>query len=319
MDVAPAPDRRRLAAIDLGTNTVRLLVAEALGGGRWQALHQTQTITRLGEGLRSRGELGDAPMARTAAAVAEYCRAAEALGAREIVIVATSAVREAPNRGAFLDRVRRAARRDVRVVSGEEEARLALLGTLHGFHAPSRSLLLLDIGGGSTEFIFVRARRLAAVVSLPLGVVPLAERHLTAGPADWTRYGLMVGEIRQCLSDGLRDFARRGRPEQLVGTAGTVTTLAALDQDLPFYDPERVQGHVLHRDRIERLLARLGALPVSTRAEVPCLPPGRADVIIPGIAICLAAMEHFGFTSLVVSEFGLREGILIHELSRPAP
>jgi exopolyphosphatase/guanosine-5'-triphosphate,3'-diphosphate pyrophosphatase len=318
LDVAPAPDRR-LAAIDLGTNTVRLLVAEALGRGRWRALHHTQTITRLGEGLQSRGELGDAAMARTVAAVAEYCRTAEALGARDIVIVATSAVREAPNRGTFLDRVRRAAGRDVRVVSGEEEARLALLGTLHGLDTLSGSLLLFDIGGGSTEFILARERRLTAVVSLGLGVVPLAERYLTAGPVDWTRYGLMVREIRRGLSDGLRDFARQGRPEHLVGTAGTVATLAALDQELPFYDPERVQGHVLHRDRIERLLARLGALPVSARAELPCLPPGRADVIIPGIAICLAAMGHFGFASLVVSEFGLREGILVDELSRPAP
>lgn len=258
-------------------------------------------------------------MARTIATVAEFCRSAEALGAREILIVATSAVREATNRQAFLDRVREATGRTVNVVPGEEEARLALLGALDGLPGLRGSFVLFDIGGGSTEFILARDRRLAAAVSLPLGVVPLAERYMTAGPVDAARYEAMEGEIRSRLGAGLSDFAQGVRPDHLVGTAGTVTTLAALDLELPAYDPERVQGHVLSRHRIEQLLARLGALPVAARAALPCLEPGRADLIVPGTAICLAVMGRFGAAALRVSEFGLREGILLEHLSRSAP
>ncbi|MBI4590166.1 MAG: Ppx/GppA family phosphatase [Candidatus Rokubacteria bacterium] len=310
---------RRLAAIDLGTNTVRLLVVEVLGAAEWRPLSQAQTITRLGEGLSASGQLGEAAMRRTIATVADFCAQAEALGAHDVLIVATSAVRDAPNRQAFVDRVHRTVGHRVRVVAGEEEARLALLGTLHGLSALTGSFVLFDIGGGSTEFSLARERRLAGAVSLALGVVPLAERYLTAGPVDWARYAEMEGEIRSRLSTGLADFGRHPRPDHLVGTAGTVTTLAALDQELAAYDPERVQGYVLERHRIDRLLARLGALPMAARAELPCLPPGRADLIIPGTAICLAVMDHFGFASVIVSDFGLREGILIEHLSRVSP
>lgn len=257
-------------------------------------------------------------MARTLATVSEFCQAAKALAAEEILIVATSAVREARNRQKFLDRVQQATGLRVRVVPGEEEARLALLGTLHGLGALSGSLLLFDIGGGSTEFILARDRQLTAAVSLTLGVVPLAERYETRKPVDRARLADMEREIRSRLSAGLADFGD-ARADHLVGTAGTVTTLAALDLELPTYDPERIQRYVLHRRRVESLLARLGALPASARAELPCLPPGRADVIVPGAAICLAAMDHFGFQSVIVSEFGLREGILIQHLSRQEP
>lgn len=258
-------------------------------------------------------------MARTIETVADFCRTAEALGAREVLIVATSAVRDARNRQEFLDHVERSVGRRVKVVPGEEEARLALLGTLHGLPGLSGSLLLFDIGGGSTEFILARERRLAAAVSLRLGVVALAESYRTADPVSPAHYALMEREVRARLATGLAALAPDTRPDHLVGTAGTVTTLAALDQELPTYDPERVHGYVLGRDRIERLRERLTALPASVRAELPCLPAGRADVIIPGIAICLAAMERFGFPSVRVSEFGLREGILIEHVAAIAP
>lgn len=292
---------------------------EVPGVGPWYAIAQSQAITRLGEGLSRSHRLAEGPMARTLATVMDFCGTAETLGAGEILIVATSAVRDALNRDVFLERVRRAVGHAVRVVPGEAEAGLALLGALHGLPRLSGSFLLFDIGGGSTEFIAARGRRLAAAVSLPLGVVPLTERYMTPGPVDRLRYAEMEGEIRSRLATGLAGLSRQLRPDHLVGTAGTVTTLAALDQELPAYDPERVQGYVLERPRIERLLARLGALSVSARAELPCLPPGRADLIIAGTAICLAAMDHFGIRSVTVSEFGLREGILVEHLSRPSP
>lgn len=276
-------------------------------------------MTRLGEGLATTGRLGEPAMTRTIAVVADFCRRAEAQGAREIVIVATSAVREAPNREEFLDRVERAVGHSVEVVPGEEEARLALLGVLDGLPDLSGPFVVFDVGGGSTEFVWARARRVAAAVSLPLGVVPLAERYATAGPVDWSRYAEMEEAIRSHLGAGLRGFAAASRPVHLVGTAGTVTTLAALDQELRVYDPERVQGYVLERTRIERLLKRLGELSVAARATLPCLEPGRADLIIPGTAICLAAMEHFEASAITVSDAGLREGILIRYLSAAPP
>ena len=258
-------------------------------------------------------------MTRTIAAVADFCRSAAARGSRELLIVGTSAVREALNRQEFVDRVARAVGHAVKVVTGEEEARLSLLGVLEGLQGLADTFVLFDIGGGSTEFILARERRVAAVASLPLGVVRLAECYMTDGPVDRSRYADMEQEIRSEVTTGLAAFAAGSRPDHLVGTAGTVTTLAALDQELPAYDPSRVQGHVLERPRIEHLLKRLGALPAAARATLPCLEPGRADLIIPGIAVCLAVMDRFGAAAVSVSDSGLREGILIQHLSRPAP
>ena len=306
----------RLATIDLGTNTVRLLVVETSGARRWRVLAQEQIITRLGEGAAATGRLGELPMARTVEAITAFCRQAESLEAGEIVIVATSAVREAANRQLFLGRVRRATGRDVRVVAGEEEARLSFLGVLSGIEEIAGDVLLIDIGGGSTEFTLARDRQVITALSIPLWVVPLAEQYMTHGPVDWARYALMNREVRTRLSREVLPSFRSTRPGRMVGVAGTITTLAALDQALPVYDPEKVQGYLLRRHRIERLLTQLGALSLAARANLPGLETGRADLIIPGIAVCLAAMDSFGFDSLLASEFALREGILIDYLAR---
>ncbi len=309
----------RLATIDLGSNTVRLLVVETHGAGRWRTLDHAQTVTRLGERLAAAGGLAEAAMKRTTDAVATFCARAESLGAEEVLIVATSAVREAANRNVLLDLVRRVTGREIRVVSGEDEARLTLLGVLHGLGVPSGSSLLVDIGGGSTEFVLSRGGAVVTAVSLPLGVVPLTERYMTADPVDWTRYAEMARAVRdQLVREALPSFSGP-RPDRMLGTAGTVTTLAALDQGLPAYDSGKVHGYVITRDRIERLLATLGAMPVAARASLPCLEPGRADLILAGVSICLAAMAAFRFRSMTVSDFGLREGILIERLAALTP
>ncbi len=305
---------RRLATVDLGTNTVRLLVVEA-EGGEWRPLQQSQRVTRLGEGQAAAGRLLEAPMRRTVDTVSEFIAAARGLGVSDIRVVATSAVREAPNRGEFLARLRAATGLDVDVVSGEEEARLTLQGVAAGLPGLGGSFVLFDIGGGSTEFVLGARGRLEAAVSLRLGVVRLAERFVDEGPVDWERFAVMRSEIEGRLAREIpARIAEAGAPA-LVGTAGTVTTLAALDLGLAAYDADRVHGHTLTRDTVERLLRRLGALAVGERARLPCLEPGRADVIIPGIAICLAVMARLGYDSLVVSDRGLREGILCEILS----
>jgi exopolyphosphatase/guanosine-5'-triphosphate,3'-diphosphate pyrophosphatase len=300
---------QRLATVDLGTNTVRLLVVEADDRG-WRPLHQTQRVTRLGEGQTGAGRLLPEPMRRTAAAVAEFARAARGLGATRVRIVATSAVREAGNRGGFVARLEAESGEPVEVVSGEDEARLTLQGVTSGLPGLGDAFVLFDIGGGSTEFVLARGGVAAAAVSLRLGVVPLVEAWGEPGPVRWDRFACMREGVERRLAAEVPETIVAAGTDELVGTAGTVTTLAALDLGLSTYDAARVHGHRLGRVAVERELARLGALSVADRGRLPCLEPGRADVIIPGIAICLATMARFRREHLVVSDRGLREGIL---------
>ncbi len=313
----------RLGAIDVGSNTVRLLVADVMGDGTWRIVAEDQTITRLGENLARTGVLGDAPMARTIAAVSDYVERGTRLGVSTIRIVATSAVREASNGRAFAAAVEQATQRRVDVVSGEVEARLTLLGVRRGLGRLSGPLLTFDIGGGSTEYVLSEGDRIQSMISLRLGVVPLAERFPFPGAADPALYRELHDEVRRRLGAELPEAIRAARPAHLVGTAGTVTALAALDLGLVRYDPDRVQGHVLARSTLERLLSRLCGLTLGERAKLPCLEPGRADLIIPGTAIVMATLDQIGIDELTVSEHGLREGVLVdaieaHDGSRPS-
>jgi exopolyphosphatase/guanosine-5'-triphosphate,3'-diphosphate pyrophosphatase len=305
----------RLATIDLGSNTVRLLVADVEPGARgWRVVDADQRVTRLGEGLAASGRLGEAAAARTAAAVGEYVARARRAAARRVAIVATSAVREAANGREFATALERATGEQVTIVSGAEEAALTLAGVLGGLddgRAPQTATLVFDIGGGSTEYILARDREPVTTISLRLGVVDLAERYPFPRPIDWARYRAMQAEIAARLATELPGEIRLAHPGRLVGTAGTATTLAALDLGLQQYDPGRVQGHVLARGAIERLLTRLGALTVAERGALPCLEPGRADLIVPGMAVVLATMDLLSAGHVIVSDWGLREGILI--------
>ncbi len=300
----------RVSTIDVGSNTVRLLVADVEGPGAWRVVEQHQKVTRLGEGLAASGALGEAPMARTLAVVSDYAGRGMRLGSARVRIVATSAVREAANGRAFVAAVERATGRRVDVVSGEDEARLMLRGVRHGLGRLAGAVIVFDVGGGSTEYILAEDDAVRATASLRLGVVPLAERYPFPGPVDPVRYRTLRDEISGRLERELPEAIRRARIAHLVGTAGTVTTLAALDLGLAEYDAPRVQGHRLSRAAIEGLLARLGGLSVAERGALPCLEPGRADLIVPGTAIVMATLDCLGVDALVVSDDGLREGIL---------
>ena len=267
---------RRLAAIDLGTNTVRLLVVEA-SGPEWRALHEEQSVTRLGQGQAATGVLQQAAMRRTVDVVAAFVRRAEGMGVRDVRIVATSAVREAGNGTEFLAMVGSSSGREVRVISGKEEASLTLLGVAEGLPDLKGHFLLFDIGGGSTEFVLARAGRPTAAVSLRLGVVELAERFMGAGSVDAARYYVMASEVGTRLAAGLTEPVLRHGTSTLVGSAGTVTTLAALDLGLQAYDARRVHGHRLTRVAVEGLRGRLAALSLAERSALPSHEPGRAD------------------------------------------
>lgn len=253
-------------------------------------------------------------MARTLAAVRAYVERGAGLGARDVHIVATSAVREASNGRAFATAIEAATGRRVEVVSGETEARLTLRGVRSALGELAGSMLTFDIGGGSTEYVLAEGDSIRSMASLRLGVVPLAERFPFPGPVDAPRYRALCDEIRARLDGELPAAIRTARVGHLVGTAGTVTTLAALDLGLVHYDGPRVQGHVLSRAAVDGLAARLGRLTVAERAALPCLEPGRADLIVPGTAIVTVTMDLARVERLKVSDYGLREGLLLEAI-----
>jgi exopolyphosphatase/guanosine-5'-triphosphate,3'-diphosphate pyrophosphatase len=308
----------RLATMDLGSNTVRLLVAEVeYGRPGWEAVLQDQIVTRLAEGLAASGRLAGGAMTRTRAAVSDYVGRARAAGAAGIEIVATSAVREAVNGREFAAALEESTGVAVRVIGGEEEARLTVRGVLHGLEAPGPSVVF-DIGGGSTEYVLAGPRGSIAAVSLRLGVVSLAERYPFPGRVDPARYARLTDEVKTQLARELPSAIKDSRGARLVGTAGTVTTLAALDLGLQRYEAARVQGHRLSRSAVATLRDRLGALTVAERAALPCLEPGRAYLIVAGVAIVTETMACLRTAELVVSDYGLREGLLL-EACAPDP
>jgi exopolyphosphatase/guanosine-5'-triphosphate,3'-diphosphate pyrophosphatase len=308
----------RLAVIDVGTNTVRLLVAESEGPFAHRTLLTAQEITRLGQGLLPLRELQPEPIRRTVSVLRRYRELAEAQGAATLLAVGTSALREARNRAAFLAAARDKAGVEVAVIGGEEEARLALLGVRAGLPAAPARLAMMDIGGGSTELLLADGETILAAVSTGLGVVKLTESCLHAdppSPKELERVRLTAAErFDRAREVELRDLMPRD--PFFVGTAGTVTSLAAMDLALVPYDPDRVTGHRLTRARVAQLLHRLAGLPLADRRRVPGLEPARADVIVAGGVICLAAMDALDFSALTVSDGGLREGLLLDLLRR---
>jgi len=303
------------AAIDVGTNTLRLLVAEAVTPDEFAILHEEQEITRLGEGLLPTRLLQDAPRRRSLTVLRRFADMARSFKAGEVASVATSAVREARNGKEFLDETARETGLALRVIDGREEARLTLLGVRHGLRLGLRRILAIDIGGGSTEFVLARGEVIEGIVSTGLGVVKLTEQYLVSDPPT-------IGELRGLKEVvGVRIDRVQGElpgleGAQLVGTAGTVTTLAAIDLALVTYDRQTVQGHCLRLARVMELLDRLVALPLQERRGIPGLEPGRADIILAGAAILAVSMERLGYHELRVSNDGLREGILLDLLRR---
>jgi len=283
-----------VAAVDLGTNTTRLLVGR-VDDGRVDELHRETRITRLGEGVDTRGRLLPVPIARVRNVLTDYRRTAESLGAERTLLVATSAVRDAENGEAFLGEIEWSYGFATRLLSGDEEAEL----TQRGVGALGAETLLVDIGGGSTELVLG-----GFLTSLPLGSVRFTERH---------------GEDVQASIQAARALLPELEPEDAVGVAATITSLAALDLGLEEYDRSRVHGHVLTRDGARAQLERLAALPLEERRRVPALDPERAPVIVAGGAILLAILEEYGLESIRVSERDLLDGAALAAAELPEP
>ena len=293
----------RVAAIDLGTNTTRLIVADVTDG-TVDAILRKSTITRLGEGVDARGRLLPLPITRVRNCLSDYRRELESLGAERALLVATSAVRDAENGEAFLGEIEWSYGFTTRLLSGEEEAEL----TLRGVGGVDGETIVIDIGGGSTELIAPGAR-----VSTELGSVRLTERFLESDPPSAGELEDLARAIRSVLEEhGLS--AVRG-----IGVAGTVTSLAALDLGLVDYDADRVHGHRLSRGSVESELELLAALPLAERREVPGLEPERAPVIVAGAAILLEVMRHLELAEIEVSERDILDGAALEAAALPEP
>jgi exopolyphosphatase/guanosine-5'-triphosphate,3'-diphosphate pyrophosphatase len=308
------PDR--LAAIDVGTNTVLLLVAERRGAVLAPVLERAE-ITRLGRGVDASGRLDPAAIRETVRVLADFAASARSLGAVRIACVATSAARDASNGAEFFEEARRDAGLVPEVITGEEEARLVWASAWRDFGAGGGPLAVLDVGGGSTELSFGDAPLPSGRTSLQVGAVRLTERHVRSDPPTAAE----TARLREAARDALGAVARLALPPRgrLVGVAGTVTTLSAVAQALPVYDAERVHGATLARDDVEALVARLARLTVAERATLPGMEPKRADVILAGGIIVAEAMALLGFDRLTVSDRGVRWGLLHDRFGAEGP
>jgi exopolyphosphatase / guanosine-5'-triphosphate,3'-diphosphate pyrophosphatase len=284
----------RVAAVDIGTNTTRLLVADVVGD-RVDEVHRETRITRLGESVDARGKLLPVPIARVRNVLAEYRRTLESLGAERTLAVATSAVRDADNGEAFLGEIEWSYGFTTLLAGGDEEAQLTRRGV-----DPAPGTLVIDIGGGSTELILDGFHS-----SLPVGSVRFTER-----------YGEDVGQITEATRALL---GIELEPRAAVGVAGTVTTLAALDLQLEQYERERVHGHRLSREAARSQLRRLASLTVDERRALPAMEPERAPVILAGAAILVAILDRFDLDAIAVSERDLLDGIALAAAELPAP
>jgi len=301
---------RVLAVIDLGTNAVRLLIARVSEGDSLERLYADRVITRLGEGLIHSGCLSDSARERTLKVLYRFKRRVEEYGVERVKLVATSVLREASNAQDFVDDVLEGLGWQIDIITGEEEGRHTLLGILAGLAETDQKVLAIDIGGGSTELILARGRDPERLFSLPLGVVYLTERYLSQDPIDETEYHQLISRIREELM-GIRDHLPLKADTLLVATAGTATTLAALDLGLSSYEADKIHRHILRRDKIDHLLTMLKRKSLAERRALPGIEPGRADLIIAGTAILLELMNTFQQDKVMTSEWGLREGLLL--------
>jgi exopolyphosphatase/guanosine-5'-triphosphate,3'-diphosphate pyrophosphatase len=305
----------KLATLDVGTNTVLMLVAERDSSGAIRTIADFARITRLGRGVDSSGRLDPDSAAQTLAAIVEFAQKARALGAEKIVGVATAALRDVSDGAEFIAQVKARAGLDLEIITGDTEAQLSWLAVTKGLQLdPAAKLLIVDIGGGSTELVRAEPGRPLDLVSLQIGSVRLTERFVHHDPPD-AREAM---DLRLAVNETLQRLDWDFTPDLMVGIAGTVTTVCAIVLGLTAYDPQVIHGHRLSQDEVIATIAKLGAVPLAARKQLPGLEPGRADVIFAGAAILERIMSHFHMNEVVVSDQGVRWGLFwrtLHTLS----
>jgi len=313
--MTPPPTRAcRLAGIDIGTLTCRLLIADVVPGTPLKELRSDRRILRLGEHVDHTKRLNPAAMDRVIERLKEWRDLIAIFHVDAVTAVATSAVRDAANRDEFLARVKREAGFDVEIITGDEEARRTLLGIRSGVPAGVADILALDIGGGSTEFILDRPGKKPIMRSIDIGVVRLCERMLHHDPPTSEEVQQAREWVRKETEAAVMDMGGLSGLT-FIGTAGTITTLAAMAQKLPAYEPARIHNYMLKLVTIRELEQTLLSRTKAERVGLPGLETGREEVIAAGAIIIRTIMETLGEKECLVSDLGLREGVLIN-LSR---
>jgi exopolyphosphatase / guanosine-5'-triphosphate,3'-diphosphate pyrophosphatase len=296
----------RVAVIDIGSNSTRLLVAD-VADGRVTPVERRSTVTRLGRGVDLSGRLAAEAVEAACAAIDPYVATLQEMGAERVDAIATSAVRDAENGSAFVAELRERFALSARVLDGEEEACLTYLGATSE-HSPEVPTLVIDIGGGSTELIVGEAREIEWHVSLQAGVVRHTERHLPSDPPTPVELEAVAIDLR-----GLMEAATAKAPAAVEGiaVAGTPTSLAAIELGLVPYDPKRVHGHVLELPSIQRMMSQLASVPLAERVEIPGLHADRAPTIVAGVVTLVEIMRAFDLDRITVSEHDILYGAAI--------
>lgn len=299
----------RLAAIDIGSNSVRLIVAEAVRGGNYRILDEEREPTRLGRSVGRDGNLDAESMEQTLAALNTFQQIAAGFQAESLRVIATCAIREAGNGPAFCQRIREEIGLEVEVISGEQEGRYAFSSVQHAFDLSGKNVIVADIGGGSTEIVFSTGEMIEEIYSTPLGAVRLTERFAANGETD-------IAEVFPKLESDIADCLKRMTtkppfaPHFMVGCGGTFTTLADLLMASQRGSDKEVAGFRASHADVRHLLDRLRKMPVRGRRSLPGMTPDRADIIVAGIAIIDAMMKRFRVNTLIVHSRGVRDGLL---------
>jgi exopolyphosphatase/guanosine-5'-triphosphate,3'-diphosphate pyrophosphatase len=298
----------RVAVVDIGTNSTRLLIADMAANGAAQQLVRRSQVTRLGDGVDSTATLAPQAIARTCAVLDEYRRAIDEHACEANLAVLTSAVRDASNGPEFVARVRDDYHLDARKLSGDQEAQLTFLGAMSGRAVEDPGpTVVIDIGGGSTEFIVGTGTAARFHTSLQAGVLRMSERHIHSDPPEPTQLQELAAETRQVFLDGI-PHAQRAAVHAGVAVAGTATSAASIAQSLEPYDPARVHGYRLALATVELLLARLADLDETGRREVVGLHPDRAPTIVAGMVLLGEALRAFDLDDVEVSEHDILLG-----------
>ena len=302
---------KRVAVIDVGTNSTRLLVAD-VADGRVSPVDRRSTVTRLGRGVDLSGLLSAEAIEDVCAAIGGYVGILEELGAETVDAIATSAVRDADNGSAFIAELRERFALSARVLDGEEEARATYLGATSEA-LPTEPTLVVDIGGGSTELVVGTGREVSFHDSLQAGVVRHTERHFNGDPPGAGEMEALATDVRGLIEESLGAGVEAS---QGIAVAGTPTSLATVEMELEPYDPARVHGHVLALPSIQRMLSRLASVPLAERVEIPGLHPDRAPTIVAGIVILIETMRAFGLEEIAVSEHDILYGTALAAANR---
>jgi exopolyphosphatase / guanosine-5'-triphosphate,3'-diphosphate pyrophosphatase len=297
----------RVAVVDIGTNSTRLLVADVSPAGQVSELVRRSTVTRLGEGVDASGSLSAAAVDRVFSTLEEYRGEIDSHDCVANLAVLTSAVRDAANGPEFAERIRREFSLDARVLAGEEEAQLTFLGAMHDRSSSAEPTVVVDIGGGSTEFIVGHDSVAGFHVSLPAGVVRMSERHISSDPPSPAQLQELARDVRRVFLAGLPP-EQRATITHGIAVAGTATSAASIAQELDPYDPARVQGYQLELATVELLLARLADMNEARRRSVVGLHPDRAPTIVAGMILLAEALRAFELDCVEVSEHDILFG-----------